>query len=223
MAPPAAATVDSSGASRTESLGGQVGTAAPTEQMTSAPAPAPAGSVSGVVTNALGWAGLSPFASGSPVAPGESPATLALMAGWRRLSQQGLVSEKPTMVSDPAQNSLTIDSIGADQRTLAAAAANTAPVDPDPTVGAPDHTTGVVTGNVNATDPDGDPLSYAVSTPPAGGTALVNSTGNFTYTPTQATRLRAGLTPGADVDSFTVAVSDGKASTPMNGSRSSGC
>ncbi|KNY08164.1 hypothetical protein AKG08_22030 [Achromobacter piechaudii] len=58
-----------------------------------------------------------------------------------------------------------------------------------------------VTGQVLATDGDGDPLAYSVGTAPAHGTVTVNAaTGAYTYTPT------------ADYygsDSFVVAISDG--------------
>ena len=40
---------------------------------------------------------------------------------------------------------------------------NQPPVVGTPVVGAPDHQTGVVTGTVVATDPDGDPLTYTVT------------------------------------------------------------
>ena len=57
------------------------------------------------------------------------------------------------------------------------------------------------TGTLNASDPDGDPLTYALTTPPAHGTVALNPDGTYTYTPTPEFN-------GAD--SFSVSVSDGR-------------
>jgi len=97
----------------------------------------------------------------------------------------------------------------------AAVVANSAPVAGTPTVGTPDPTTGKVTGSLNVTDPDGNPLLYSVTAAPSSGAVALDGAGGFTYTPTQAARLRAGQTAGADADAFTVAVSDGVASTSL--------
>jgi YVTN family beta-propeller protein/VCBS repeat-containing protein len=61
-------------------------------------------------------------------------------------------------------------------------------------------------------------LIYTVSgVTPAKGTVVVNrTTGAYTYTPTAAARLAAGVTAGPDVDSFSVAVSDGVNVTTVN-------
>ncbi|CAI6048350.1 hypothetical protein PAECIP112173_01289 [Paenibacillus sp. JJ-100] len=61
-----------------------------------------------------------------------------------------------------------------------------------------------VSGQVEATDPDGDPLTYTLQSPPSNGTATVNADGSFTYTP---------VTGFVGLDSFTVLVSDGKGGT----------
>jgi hypothetical protein len=62
-----------------------------------------------------------------------------------------------------------------------------------------------VTGTATATDPDGDPLSYSVSTQPTKGTVTIGAgDGKFTYT------------PSADFsgkDSFVVTVNDGQGGT----------
>ncbi len=39
------------------------------------------------------------------------------------------------------------------------------------------------TGAISASDPDGDPLTYTLSTPPANGTVALNPDGTFSYTP----------------------------------------
>ncbi len=81
--------------------------------------------VSRAVTDTLAWAGLDPSLTDSPVAPVESPALLAVLAGWRRQSQQALTGEQPTNLADVPQTSQTVDPmVTADQ----AAADTTAPV-----------------------------------------------------------------------------------------------
>src|SRR5262249_11173064 len=92
--------------------------------------------------------------------------------------------------------------------------ANSAPV-ASPSLSAPDHTTGKVTVSLNATDVDGNPLTYAVSVAPTNGTVTNEGPGSYTYTPTQAGRLAAAQTPGADTDRFTVNVGDGQTTTPV--------
>ena len=68
--------------------------------------------------------------------------------------------------------------------------ANAAPV-ARTTVGAPNSTTGVVTGTVTATDADKDTLTYTVSTAPTKGIVAVTAAGGFTYTPTSSARQSA--------------------------------
>ncbi|MFC4778866.1 tandem-95 repeat protein [Paenibacillus sp. GCM10023252] len=60
------------------------------------------------------------------------------------------------------------------------------------------------TGQVTATDVDGDVLTYSLQTPPANGTAIVGSDGSYTYTPA----LHYNGT-----DSFVVLVDDGNGGT----------
>jgi hypothetical protein len=74
-----------------------------------------------------------------------------------------------------------------------------------PVVGLPDAQ-GVVTGNIGATDVDGDVLKYSVTTPPVKGSVVVAQAGAFTYTP----RLRrSSVANTGGTDSFVVTVSDG--------------
>lgn len=72
--------------------------------------------------------------------------------------------------------------------------------------------TGIVSGAVVATDPDGDPLTFGagtITTPK--GTVIVNPDGTYSYTPDAAARKRALVTGAAEdaVDSFTVTIDDG--------------
>ncbi len=62
-----------------------------------------------------------------------------------------------------------------------------------------------VTGNLGATDPEGDALTYKVTQGPQHGTLTIDqATGNFTYTPDDIDY------DAVQTDSFTVSVSDGK-------------
>ncbi|MGM9477963.1 Calx-beta domain-containing protein, partial [Pedobacter sp. GSP4] len=79
---------------------------------------------------------------------------------------------------------------------------NDAPVASAPAVSTPQNTP--VNGAITASDVDGDPLTFTVTTPPAHGTVVVNANGTYTYTPA------AGYSGS---DTFTVTVSDGKGGT----------
>jgi VCBS repeat-containing protein len=91
------------------------------------------------------------------------------------------------------------------------APSNAAPRPGTPTFGV-NLTTGVVTGTVNADDPDKDPLTYTVpTTSTAKGVVAVTNTGSFTYTPSEGSR-RIAASPTATnadkADTFTVTVID---------------
>jgi beta-galactosidase len=74
------------------------------------------------------------------------------------------------------------------------------------------QTNGLITGNVGATDPDGDPLTYTVvGRPHNGGTVEIDADGNFTYRPMNAMAAVGGT------DSFTVVVSDEAAGLHVHG------
>ncbi|WP_431237421.1 Ig-like domain-containing protein [Mycolicibacterium aichiense] len=77
-----------------------------------------------------------------------------------------------------------------------------------PTIGTPTTTvqTGqTVTGNIGATDIEGDTLKYTVTQGPKYGTLTVDqASGNFTYTPDDINYT------AAQTDSFTISVTDGK-------------
>lgn len=78
--------------------------------------------------------------------------------------------------------------------------------------GIPNASTGVVTGSVAGTDPDGDSLTYGGSTTTAKGGVVVSANGSFTYTPNDLARHAASASTATNADrtdSFIVVVSDG--------------
>ncbi len=101
-------------------------------------------------------------------------------------------------------------------RRAVSVTATIAPADAAPVAGTPsvtiNPTTGVVTGAVNAVDPDKDPLTYtAATTTTAKGRVTVTAAGAFTYTPTAAARhiaARGTAAPADRTDSFAVTVTD---------------
>jgi YVTN family beta-propeller protein len=197
------------------------GTAADSAVQAMASAPAAGNSaVSRWKLTVLSAVGFAPLADGDvPQTPGESPLALVGLAALRRQTQQSFTGDEQSKLSaEPTQSSLTLASADAGtggSMLMAAAVTNSAPNVPTQPTGIPDPVTGVVSGRVVATDVDGNPLSYSVSpTSVKGGAVSINSTtGAYTYTPTQAARLAAGTTTGADTDTFTVTVSDGQTTT----------
>ncbi|MBI3225382.1 MAG: M4 family metallopeptidase [Mycolicibacterium cosmeticum] len=93
--------------------------------------------------------------------------------------------------------------------TATTAVPNQQPVFVAPTLGDPDPTTGAVSGQLTASDPEGKVVTYALVTGPTLGTVTVGKTGTFTYTPTAAQRVSAGVTTEPDA-TFIVSASDGK-------------
>ncbi len=90
-------------------------------------------------------------------------------------------------------------------------AANIKPVWAATTLGNPQERSGVITGAINATDADGDPLAYTVGKT-SKGTFTVNPDGTFTYTPTAAARAAAskrGASAAAKSETVSITVSDG--------------
>jgi YVTN family beta-propeller protein/VCBS repeat-containing protein len=158
----------------------------------------PVSAVTEFVSGLLAWVGLSPGLTTTPVAPVESPALWAVLAWARRQFGQSLTTQTSTTAPNPVAAAMAVP--------------NSPPVIAAPTFGTPDPVTGAITGMVNATDPDGDPLTYTVTAVPGNGSLMVNAaTGAFIYTPSEAARLAAGLTSVIDRDTFTVTVSDGQA------------
>jgi len=82
------------------------------------------------------------------------------------------------------------------------------------TIGSPD-TNGVITGLVNASDPDDDTLSYSAPTSTTMGTVSIDaSSGAFTYTPGVSGR-DASADGTSATDTFTVTVSDSHGATAV--------
>ena len=76
-------------------------------------------------------------------------------------------------------------------------------------VGQPNSAIGLVKGSVSAVDPEGDVLTYTLTSGPTRGSVTVDAaTGAFTYTPTAQARYDATVRPGQVVDNFTVTVRD---------------
>ena len=65
-----------------------------------------------------------------------------------------------------------------------------------------DPDTGVVTGDLDATDADGDTVQFRVTKPPVHGSVTIDADGTYTYTPDPS------YAHGGGVDSFTITVKD---------------
>lgn len=140
-----------------------------------------------------------PFLGGGAAPHLEFPGLWVLMAAARR--QLGL--------SDTGIRSTETQTVSALSVTAAAATVTNLPPQPDTTtLATPDPTTGAVSGQVHAIDPEGKAVTYALVTPPTLGTVKFSSTGAFTYTPTAAQRVQAGLGPVPDAV-FRVTAYDG--------------
>ena len=172
--------------------------------------PTPQTTVPDVVSGVLTAVGVSPVSGNGPGAPVESPASVALFAGWRRLSEQGLTDETSIARSQPVLTSQTEDESGLAFASLAVMAVSAPAV---PTVGSPNLVTGTVSGSLNG---------YTVAGQPASGNAS-SSVGIPTSTPRQpaATAARCGDN-AARFDSFAVAVSGQPTTTSARFAMSAG-
>ena len=102
-------------------------------------------------------------------------------------------------------------------RIPAPAVATTAVVNQPPVIanivlGAPNSTTGAVTGTVTASDPNADTITYKATTSTKGSVSIT-TTGLFTYTPTATARhaaAKVGAATTATTDTVTVTVTDAK-------------
>lgn len=89
-------------------------------------------------------------------------------------------------------------------------AGNVTPTNGGATMEDPTTAIGTVTGTVNAEDANGDALTYVLDAGPTKGLVQLDAaTGAFTYTPNVDARYAAKATPGVDIDTFTVGISDG--------------
>ncbi|HZN80899.1 MAG TPA: beta-propeller fold lactonase family protein [Mycobacterium sp.] len=70
---------------------------------------------------------------------------------------------------------------------------------------------GVLTGNVNAADADGDPLTYKVTRPAAHGTVAVSADGTYTYTPGD------DFAASGATDTFVVTISEANGASHLHG------
>ena len=88
------------------------------------------------------------------------------------------------------------------------------PVNNPPMLSVPSYTqdsAGVLTGHFFANDPDNDHLTYGTGVAPSKGTITFGSDGSFVYTPSAAARHAAATgDPAAQIDTFTVTVTDGR-------------
>jgi YVTN family beta-propeller protein/VCBS repeat-containing protein len=148
---------------------------------------------------------LSSFFGAIPGGPTESPLAWVFLAAARR--QLGLTEESTEPTSTVAGARTTT--------ALTSAVTADAPPSVAPTFGTPDPVTGMVTGALNASDPEDQTLTYAVTSQPASGTLVFNSaTATFTYTPTTSQRVAAGVTTVDDTIAMTVTVTDGTNTLP---------
>ena len=121
----------------------------------------------------------------SPFAAG-APALPADPSPWALLAwvRREFFNESPTITYNPVQNTQSLN------------------VDGDV----------VITGDIAAVDPDGDPLTYTVvGRPLNGGTVVIDEDGDFTYRPMNAMAAVGGT------DSFTVVVNDEAAGLHVHG------
>lgn len=123
-------------------------------------------------------------------------------------------SQRPSATVSPDGTELYVtDRASGAVHVVTLTAPNAAPVAGTPTKGAPNATTGAVTGTLGVADPNGDPLTYTVSGAPTKGTLTLTATGGYTYTPNAAARHNAstvGAPASVTTDTFTVTVTDGR-------------
>lgn len=139
--------------------------------------------------------------------------TAAAATGLRpKTGEPPVTDENPTPPPVPAAQvtaTARTDPVKAVVSGLVAAFNNQTPrLKPTQTAVGPD---GVVSGQLNAVDPDSPRLSYTITGQPARGSAVLGPGGDWTYVPDQAV-IAAGLT-----DSFRVTVSDAPSGFAIHG------
>jgi YVTN family beta-propeller protein/VCBS repeat-containing protein len=113
--------------------------------------------------------------------------------------------------TDPYGASVTTASITVSISPTAVPSTNQAPVHGTPSADTIVNSSGAVSGSLNFTDPDGDPMTYSVPTQPSSGTVTLSGS-TYTFTPTAAARAAAAASKGEDLETITVVASDGQAS-----------
>ena len=126
----------------------------------------------------------------------------------RRENSVAIVAAKSAVPQPPSAHAVATDPISSLFRGVAAFFNNQTP-QLRPTQTAQDPA-GVVTGLLNAVDPDSPRLSYTITEGPTHGVATVSPEGNWAYTPDAA--VAAGVT-----DSFRVTVSDAPSGFAIHG------
>ncbi len=143
----------------------------------------------------------------APSAPPDSPVSWAMLAAARRQSPV------PRVVVAPAASASTGQRLFAGRLwALITARLNRAPVISAVTVGVPNASTGAVTGTVQATDPNGDRITFRAKTS-SRGSVIITAAGLFTYTPTSTARHAAakiGAAPSTLSDTVTITVTDSR-------------
>jgi YVTN family beta-propeller protein len=155
----------------------------------------------------------SSFAAAAPGAPVDSPVLWAMLAGVR--SRWGQTPAESSASAEMLTSASVDQTLRAPEGlSVMAASVNSALYVPAQRIGIPDPVSGVVTGTVIAND-DGS-LTYTLTENPIRGTVQLNSqTGAYTYTPTVAARLAAGVTTLDETDTFNVAVSNDQTTTTV--------
>lgn len=138
-----------------------------------------------------------------PGGPVDSPLGWVLLAAARR--QVGQPDEAAIATSTTSVQPMLMTALVADLPPTVTAV-----------FGTPVRGTGVVTGQVVGTDPEQRALTYKLTAAPTAGKLVFDSTtAKFTYTPTTAQRITAGVTATTtDTIAMTVTVSDGVNSVP---------
>jgi VCBS repeat-containing protein/YVTN family beta-propeller protein len=152
-----------------------------------------------------------PLLGSGPASPVQSPVSWVMLAAARR------ELDAPQVVKAPAATVSTGQPVAPAATTVAvpgAAATNSAPVIASVTLGAPNATTGAVTGTVKASDPNGDRMTYKATVASAAkGAVTITTAGVFTYSPTATARhaaAKVGATTAVTTDTVTVTVTDAK-------------
>jgi Bacterial Ig domain len=154
--------------------------------------------VSNVMSGLLTWVGLAPSLANTPVVPAPSPTMLMALVAVRRELQQALEQQSPTVAYAAAQTSQTYPG----QLDSLLGLSNQPPtVNYDPADNLQDAQ-GVVTGDINPSDAEGDALNYTITQAPQHGDVVVHADGSFTYTPD------ADFAHTGGTDTFTVRVAD---------------